>query len=326
MIFKFYKKIALISPFFEIILRVFYWNNVRILKYINPYQSSKIDRKRSKEIDFSKILNWLKLKGVQKGDVLIVHSSYDGLNQTFLSPDQIIDSLLDLIGPQGTLVMPIIRRYDTCKINKHNKFDSGNEINKYIYDVRRSPITSGLLPFRLMKRKNSFVSYHPLNPICAVGFLAKEMTENNIEGDLPSPHGKNSAWRFCYDKGAKIVGLGLNIEHHNTMIHVSEESFGDWPISDNIWYNTKEFDIVDRNNILLIKKVRERKERWGRYFFTEIRLNNDLKKLNIMQTDKIESEIEVGFIDSNALISFLRSKKESCYPYYIPFKCLKSKL
>ena len=283
---------------------------------MNPNNVEVSTKKLEKNVDFDKIIKWYKSKGIGEGDLLIVHSSYIGLETTGLSPDQIIDRLLQLVGSSGTLAMPVIRTYreepkpeDLLKVNTDDLICT--------YDVKRTPVSSGLLPFRLMRRKNAYISHHPLNPLCAVGPFAREMMENNLSGDFPSPHGPNSSWRFCFDHGAKVISLGIDIEHHNTMVHVAEESFGDWKWSDEEWYRHRIFDIVDEQKNVQRKVVSERKPEWGLLHFTETRLNNNLKKLGIMQVSKIEDQIDVGYVDVNRLIAHLRSKKGTGYPYYV---------
>jgi len=311
-----YKKVALISPWLEVALRRIYWNNIEIFKKLNPHNLDVKPKKVVKNVNFNEIIEWYKSKGIGEGDLLIVHSSFTGLISTGLTPDQVIDLLLELIGPSGTLAMPVIRIYkeepkteDLLKINTDNLICT--------YDVKRSPVSSGLLPFRFLRRKDVYISHHPLNPMCAVGPLAKKMMENNLNGDFPSPHGPNSSWRFCFDNGAKVVSLGVNIEHYNTIVHVADESFDDWKWSDEEWYRHRIFDIVDEQNNVQQKIVSERKPEWGLLHFTEIRLNNDLKKLGIMQVSKIKDQIEVGFVDVNRMIAYLRSKKDIGYPYYV---------
>jgi len=313
---KMYKIIALISPCVEINLRKVYWKNIKFLKKFNPHKPSTSIHKQIKNVNFEKIIEWYKHMGIGQGDLLIVHSSYAGLAAVELSPDQIIDNLLKLIGPNGTLVMPVIRSYrEEPNPEQLLKVSTDNVIS--VYDVKRTPVTSGLLPFRLMRRKNALISHHPLNPLCAIGPLAKKMMANNLYGDFPSPHGPYSSWRFCYDHGAKVVSLGIDIEHHNTIIHIAEESFDNWKWSDTEWFRKRIFDIIDEEKQTQRIVVKERKPIWGLLHFTDIRLNHDLKKLNIMKVNKIENIVEVGYVDVQKLIPYLRSKNNTGYPYYV---------
>lgn len=107
-----YNKIALMSPYCEVFLRHLYWRNIDRLRKFNPNKRTKVIKEaQSDYVDFEYVLEWLKSKGVSKGSLLIVHSSYDGLSCTGLSPELIVDKLLDLVGDTGTLCMPVIRKF-----------------------------------------------------------------------------------------------------------------------------------------------------------------------------------------------------------------------
>ena len=70
-----------------------------------------------------------------------------------LSPHEIINSLLKLIGEEGTLVMPAIPLFP----NKYQVLTTKNiqDKNIYKYDVQNSKITTGVLQKILHERKDS---------------------------------------------------------------------------------------------------------------------------------------------------------------------------
>ena len=108
---SFYTRIALLSPRIEVKLRQLYWKNSDILGKFNPNKGGGRQSDEVERVDFNDILNQLKEWGVGEGSLLIVHSSYDSLQCTGLSPQAIIDELLKLVGATGTLAMPVIRTY-----------------------------------------------------------------------------------------------------------------------------------------------------------------------------------------------------------------------
>ena len=312
---KLYKIIALSSPYAEVLLRRLYWNNVNRLGKYNPNKVKHYTRTDNiDKVDFNRILKWLRQKGIEEGDILIVHSSYGELEKTGLSPDEIIDGLLELIGPSGTLAMPVIRRYKD--MNKAEKEGKDMSLQVFKYNVKKTMITSGMLPYTLMQRDNAVVSHHPFNPLCAVGPSAKDMMKHNLEGIAPSPHGPNSCWRFCYDHGAKVCSIGTDIEHHNTIGHIVEESFGDWYWPDEIWYNRFKFEITDEEKHNYEVVVSNRKEAWGKRHLADINACEDLKKAGIMSSDIIDG-ITLGYVDPQRMASFLRSRNKKGYPYIV---------
>jgi aminoglycoside 3-N-acetyltransferase len=257
-----YNKIACISPEIEVMLRHIYWNNADIFSSLKPKNNNR-KTKNSIPVDFNQIIEVLKRNGVKKGGLIIVHSSYDALAGSGLSPSEIIDKLLDLIGEEGTLAMPAIRQYKE-QPRKGKEYITYNMDNVVCtYDVRKTPINTGFLPYYLMRRKGSVTSRHPCHTMTAYGPLAKPMMEHNLDGEKPLSHGPNSSWKYCYDNNALVVGLGIDLVHYLSIIHLIEEIFGDWPVKD--WYRERKFKIID-GDYEIEKVVRERKPKWGALF------------------------------------------------------------
>ena len=303
-----YNKLALTSPRMEVLLRKLYWNNYRLLKRFKPQSSLKPST--TIKIDFDKIIEYLRTQGVGEGSLLIVHSSYGAIKGSGLSPDEMIDKLLGLIGSTGTLAMPVIRHYaeepapeDEIKANLDNVVS--------IYDLEKTPITTGVLPKCLHARKGSVTSRFPLNPMCALGPLAEEMMADNINGN--SPHDEHSAWKFCADRGAIIIGLGIDLAHYLTMIHVAEEAYPEWPIKD--WFRKRNFIIKD-GNFEMKKTVLERCPKWGMLHLADKLYTKDFKENGILVEDTIEST-RIGIIESTKLIDYLNSRKAEGYPYIV---------
>lgn len=308
-----YNRIALLSPRIEVLLRQLYWKNADKLKTI-ARSSHENPKTEGKAVDFERVNDWLKSKGVGEGSLLIVHSTYSALEVTGLEPEAIVEKLLELVGKTGTLAMPAIRKF---KGEPSYAERTGNEELDVVckYNVRKTKVSSGVLPYYMVLREDSEVSRFPLNPMVAIGPLAKEMMAHNIDGNLPSPHGPNSAWKYCYDHNAIVVGLGASLEHYNTITHVAEEAFGDWYWPDEVWYCKRIFDVVDgdfekRINIL------ERKPYIGKMHFAEKNLYRDLIKNGVIKEELIDGLIPVFIESAQGYINYLRSKNKKGYPYF----------
>lgn len=312
---KLYKKIALISPWVEVILRKIYWKNVKILKRFKPYNTAtNKTRFENYHVNFEEIIQYLKSKGIGRGSLLIIHSSYDVLSCTGLTPNDIISRLRELVGDEGTIAMPAIRYFkeeplpeDLLKIDKVDVICE--------YNVLRTPIISGILPFTLLRLKESVCSHFPLNPLVAIGPLAKPMMEHNIDNDNCSAHGKESCWKFCLDHNAIILGLGVDLDHHNTMLHVMEEAYDNWYWPNDDWYNLREFDLVDENKKVKRIKVRERKAIWGMLYNAEVRMYKDFYKYGIIER-KDFGPIPVCYEEALKLKEHLQKRNQKGYPYY----------
>ena len=311
-----YNRLALLSPRIEVKLRQLYWKNNARLSQFNPNVRTIKQREKLEKniVNFDDIIDQLEKWGVKDGSLLVVHSSYEALQSTGLSPMDIIKRLRGLVGERGTLAMPVIRCYkeEPLAVEKMRK---SYQPPKSVYNVRRTPVSSGLLPMFLMRMPGAQVSLHPLNPMCAIGPLAEDMMKGNIDGIAPSPHGPSSAWKFCLDCGAIVIGLGTDLRHHNTMTHVAEEAFDDWYWSDEEWYNWREFIIERPGNEPIELTVKERKPLWGMLHQAEMNRYNDLLKNDIIRTTII-GDILVELEYSQELITYLRTKNKNGYPYF----------
>lgn len=303
-----YEKLALSSPRMEVILRKLYWNNYKLLNRFKPKSSLKPSS--TVKIDFDRIIDYLRTQGIGEGTLLIVHSSYGAVKGSGLSPDEIIDKLLNLIGTTGTLAMPVIRHYVEEPDAEYQLKANLDDVVS-VYDVENTPITTGVLPIKLHARSGSVTSRFPLNPICAFGPLAEEMMSDNLNGN--SPHDEHSAWKYCADHDAVILGLGIDLAHYLTMIHVAEEAYPGWPIKD--WFRKRNFIIKD-GDFQVEKTVLERRPKWGMLHLADKLYTKDFKENGILHEETIESTL-VGTIKSSKLIQYLNGRKTEGYPYIV---------
>lgn len=308
-----YNRIALLSPRIEVMLRRLYWKNAGKLKSVAK-ASHENPKTEEKPVDFQKVIDWLKTNGVGEGSLLIVHSTYSALEVTGLEPETIVEKLLDLVGKTGTLAMPAIRKFKgEPAYSERTGFESIDVVCKY--NTRKTKVSSGVLPYYMVLREDSEVSRFPLNPMVAIGPLAKDMMEHNIDGEIPSPHGPNSSWKFCYDHNAIVVGLGASLEHYNTMTHVAEEAFGDWRWPDDVWYCERTFDVVDGEFEKRIH-IKERRPYIGKMHFAEKNLYRDLIKDGVLKAELIDGTIPVWYETAQGYVNYLRSKDKNGYPYF----------
>lgn len=310
-----YKKVCLLSPWVEVTLRKLYWSNFKYLNRFSPYGGGGVvNAGICKKVDFTEIISYLKSKGVGEGSLLVIHSSYDTLACTGLKPQEIIQELMNLVGESGTIAMPAIRHFKEEPLPEDlvwmDKVDVVCE-----YNVMRTPVSSGILPFTLLRTKGSVCSHFPLNPLVAIGPLAKEMMEHNLDSEKSSAHGKGSCWKFCLDHNAKIIGLGVDLEHHNTMAHVMEEAYDNWRWSDEDWYDNRTFDIIDEQKTKTRVIVRDRKPEWGMIRIAEINMVNKLYKEGVIQK-KMFGGVPVCFEESQKLREFLQARNKNGYPYF----------
>lgn len=303
-----FNKVLAFSPKLEIFVRKIYWKYIYKLsfKYVRGKQKSLL-------YDFNKITNQLINFGLRKGDVLVLHASYDKLKKTGKSPNDIINNLLSLIGEKGTLVMNSARKFPEESI-KNDYINSEYNNETVVYDLKKSRVWTGVLPHFMLKHKDSKVSRFPINPVVAIGYHSSKIIENNISEDFSSSCGKNSSWKYCVDKNALVVGLGTDLTHSLTILHVAEELMGSkWPIDN--WFRNRKFRVIDKDFDKIIN-VKERRPKWGAMHFAERTLCKDLLSSGILKTINIDGVI-LQALRAKDLIDFLNSRNENGYPYFL---------
>ncbi|MCE5271116.1 AAC(3) family N-acetyltransferase [bacterium] len=160
--------------------------------------------------------------GIGKGDRLVMHSSAKnlfeaaredtGLSQTNIvnySRD-IIEMLLDLIGPEGTLMM------NTDSISNLKAFALDGEV----FDYRKDYSRRGWISEMFRRRPDVCRSVHPFYNVTAWGKDAAEMMESH-EKSTPFTMDENSPWFRMTCIGGKTVLLGATFEQ-NSLLHLPE--------------------------------------------------------------------------------------------------------
>ena len=303
-----FNKILAISPKLEIFVRKIYWKffSNTSFKYVR-------EKKESFLYDFNKISSQLINFGLKKGDILVLHASFDKLKKTGKSPNDIINNLLSLVGEKGTLVMNSSRLFPEETI-KNDYINSEFNNETVLYDLKKSRVWTGVLPHFMLKHNDSKVSRFPINPVVAIGYHSNQMIENNICEDFSSSCGENSSWKYCVDKNALVVGLGTDLTHSLTILHVAEELMGSkWPIDN--WFRKRKFRVIDKDFDKIIS-VKERRPKWGAMHFAERTLCKDLLSSGILNTINIDGVI-LQVLRAKDLIDFLNSKNEKGYPYFL---------
>lgn len=300
-------KIFAISPYIEIFTRKIYWNYPNLFSKFNV--NNKSARLPSQLKDFNKVLKYLEDESIGDGSLMVLHSSFEDLESTGLSPKKVIEILLNFLGENGTLAVNSARKFKEEKSGEYLTQDLSNVVTEY--DTKKTRVWTGALPMYLLRHSQAEISQFPINPMVAVGKLAKEMMKNNLQGDLKSC-GVGSSWEFCVKNNAVIVGIGIDLTHSLTIMHVAEDTNEKWPIKN--WYRNRKFSIThngEKNEITVL----ERKPNWGTLHFAERTLCKDLIDNGILKVKNIDG-VQIEYLYAKKLINFLNSKNERGYPYF----------
>jgi aminoglycoside 3-N-acetyltransferase len=151
------------------------------------------------------IVGGLRALGVGPGDLLQVHSSLSSLGFVEGGADTVVDALLELVAPGGTVMMPT--------------FNHGAE---HLFDVRTSPSYNGAITEALRRRPQAVRSVHATHAYAAIGPLAAGLCAGHLQAGtfgMESPLGKLA------QRGGWILLLGVGM-NRCTAAHLGERKAG----------------------------------------------------------------------------------------------------
>ncbi len=158
--------------------------------------------------------------GVGRGDVLMVHSAWDGMRHLEAKPSAVVSMLLELVGGDGTLLMP------TSPI----KIKSGDRM---VLDLDRSPSMYGILTEAFRRTPGTLRSPIPAATVSAKGRLAAHFTRDFYELSAHTHYGVGSPWWELGVQNAKVLVLGIEFIRPLTMTHCVFDVLGaDGPFAD----------------------------------------------------------------------------------------------
>jgi aminoglycoside 3-N-acetyltransferase len=145
--------------------------------------------------------------GLRAGDVVLVHSSYKSLGAVEGGPQTVVDALLDVLTPEGTLIMP------TFNFN----FNKGEP-----WDVNKTPSHMGVLTEVVRTNPEARRVFHPFYSFAILGKLKDELTRVRYKDS----YGKDSIFMRLRELDAKIMVIGLSYTHSMTFFHHIEQMNG----------------------------------------------------------------------------------------------------
>jgi len=151
----------------------------------------------------------LRTLGLRRGDAFLVHSSLKSLGHVSGGADTVTDALLEVVGPEGTVLFPTLT----------GSVDDSPE-HPPVLDVRRTPTWCGLIPDTAWRRPEAVRSLNLTHSVAAIGAQAEALTSGHEKAATPCGHGTP------YVKLAGVGGyvLLLGVDHdRNTTFHSAEE-------------------------------------------------------------------------------------------------------
>lgn len=170
-------------------------------------QKGKMDvetrRKACLHVSMADLVEGFQRVGVHTGDVVYCHSSLSRLGYVEGGAETVVDALIETVGPEGTVAAPA----GTYSLGKDGA----------VFDIRNSPSELGAITEEL-RRRTSYRSHHLTESVCALGRLARELTETHSV----TPCGAESPFRKFIKLDAQILLLGVP-HNNNTIFECIEE-------------------------------------------------------------------------------------------------------
>lgn len=151
--------------------------------------------------------------GVVPGDICLFHSSFKSLGPVEGGAESVIGGFEDVLGPEGTLVVPTLCQRDFDHVYENWHLDAPSDV--------------GYLTNYFRKLPGALRSDQATHSVAARGKLAYELTkEHGAYGLRLCPYGMtafadSSPWAKMYHRHAKTVFLGVTMRY-NTVKHMLE--------------------------------------------------------------------------------------------------------
>ncbi len=186
-------------------------------------ESDAIDRV-DEPVTMADITADLRDLGVEAGETLLVHSSLSALGWVSGGAQAVIEALLEVVGPTGTLVMPAHTGQYTDPAEWENPPIPDGWVEtvretRPAFDPERTPSRGvGAIPETYRTYPGVRRSDHPI-----YSFAARGANADRIGGSHPDDYGlgPESPLGAIYDLGGKVLLLGTTYET-NTSLHLAE--------------------------------------------------------------------------------------------------------
>jgi aminoglycoside 3-N-acetyltransferase len=204
-----------------------------------PYRALR--RRAAAKVGADRLAHDLAAAGIVRGDVVVVHSSLSRIGDVEGGAETVIRSLRDVLGPEGTLVMPTFSDADTV-------FRDARDGR--LVDLRSEPSLTGKVTEILRTTPGAVRSSHPFSSLCAVGTRADYLTSGH-DLDRRIAHSASPLGRL-HELGGKIVGLGVDAGPVS-FYHVLEDTWADFPID--VYLEPEEITYLDASGERISRSI-----------------------------------------------------------------------
>ena len=187
------------------------WNRRR--KKRNRNTELEQQRKSENAISKEDLIKDLRAIGIKEGDILLVHSSLSKIGFLDEGPKTLVDAILEVIGPEGNLLMPT---------SPNNVYQLNYIRNTPFFDVLNSPSKTGAITEYFRTMPGVVRSLCPTEPVSAIGPRAEEFTKDHF--NQLTPYNENSPFYKVSENGGKILYIGVTLSMAGTNLHTLEDA------------------------------------------------------------------------------------------------------
>ncbi len=157
------------------------------------------------------LTNALRSLGIERGNALLVHSGFNRTTGFTGSPNDFIDALLEVVGPEGHLLM-VSMPYMSSTFEYLQK--------GAIFDVRKTVSHMGIVSETFRRRSGVLRSQHPTHPILAFGPRAAWIVGGHEKCLYPC--GLGTPFDKLFQLGGKLLFVDVSF-FTMTFFHYLEE-------------------------------------------------------------------------------------------------------
>lgn len=159
------------------------------------------------------LVEHLRNAGVETGRDLLVHSSLSAIGYVEGGPATIVEALLEVIGPEATLLMPTS---PVVTLQAEHALEE--------FDPKLTPSKMGAITEYFRAHVATHRSAHPLEPVGAVGPKAQWYTADHLADG--TSYGPSSPWNRHMEQGGQILYIGTTLVNSGTSLHAVEDAIG----------------------------------------------------------------------------------------------------